>query len=75
LSDARIEAIAKATGLDTAGLSSADIVNEINANLSTARALRVSGTPTFVVGEQMLSGAVGYDALKAAVAKARTAKS
>lgn len=74
LSDDRIEATAKATGLDTSGLASADIVNEINANLATARALRVSGTPTFVVGDKLLSGAVGYAALKDAVAKARTSK-
>ncbi|MBL0022246.1 MAG: thioredoxin domain-containing protein [Sphingomonadales bacterium] len=30
-----------------------------------------NGTPTFVIGGQILEGAMGYDALKAAVAKAR----
>jgi protein-disulfide isomerase len=71
LADEKTDAVAAKLGLDIAGLSSADIVNEINANLATGRALRMSGTPSFVVGDQMLAGAVGYDALKAAVDKAR----
>jgi protein-disulfide isomerase len=74
LDDAKTDAVAAKLGLDTSGLSSADIVTEINANLATGRSLRMSGTPTFVVGDQLLAGAVGYDALKAAVDKARTAK-
>lgn len=44
---------------------------EIDANRGLARPLSISGTPTWVVGDQVLSGAVGYDALKAAVAAAR----
>lgn len=75
LSDERMDAAAKAVGVDTAGLDSADIVNEINANLATGKSLRMSGTPTFVVGDQLLSGAVGYAALKDAVDKARSTKS
>lgn len=71
LDDAKTNAVAAKLGLDAAGLDSADIVNEINANLTTARALHMTGTPTFVVGDQLLAGAVGYDALKDAVAKAR----
>jgi protein-disulfide isomerase len=74
LDDSKTDAVAAKLGLDTAGLSSADIVNEINTNLATGRSLRMSGTPTFVVGDQLLAGAVGYDALKAAVNKARVAK-
>lgn len=71
LDDTKTDAVAAKLGLDTAGLDSADIVNEINANLATGKALRMSGTPTFVVGDRMLAGAVGYEALKAAVDKAR----
>ncbi|MBA2933325.1 DsbA family protein [Sphingomonas sp. CGMCC 1.13654] len=74
LDDGKTDAVAAKLGLDTAGLDSADIVNEINANLTTGRALRMSGTPTFVVGDQLLAGAVGYDALKAAIDKARAAR-
>jgi len=74
LDDAKTDAVAAKLGLDLAGLSSADIVGEINANLATGRSLRMSGTPTFVVGDQLLAGAVGYDALKGAIDKARKAK-
>lgn len=74
LDDAKTDAVAAKLGLDLAGLSSADIVGEINANLATGRSLRMSGTPTFVVGDQLLAGAVGYDALKAAIDKARKAR-
>ena len=35
------------------------------------RAVNATGTPTFVVGDQVLQGAVGYEALKEAIAKAR----
>ncbi|MDQ1674744.1 MAG: hypothetical protein QOC98_3306 [Frankiaceae bacterium] len=44
---------------------------EIRTNYELVRALGGSGTPTFVVGDQMLQGAVGYDALKQAIAAAR----
>ena len=40
-------------------------------NFELARAIGATGTPTFVVGDQVLQGAVGYDALKAAIAEAR----
>lgn len=44
---------------------------EIEANRGLARPLSISGTPTWVIGDQVLSGAVGYDALKTAIAAAR----
>lgn len=44
---------------------------ELRKNQQLANALRATGTPTFVVGSRILQGAVGYDALKAAVAEAR----
>ncbi|KKW92360.1 MULTISPECIES: DsbA family protein [Sphingobium] len=44
---------------------------EIQSNIGLAQKLQASGTPTFVIGKQVLNGAVGYDALKAAVAAAR----
>lgn len=47
---------------------------EIESNLELARSLGASGTPTFVIGNQILNGAVGYDALKAAVEAARVRK-
>jgi len=61
-------------GLDAHAAESPAIATEIETNLETARALRLSGTPTFVVGDQLLAGAVGYQSLKDAVDKARAAK-
>jgi protein-disulfide isomerase len=47
---------------------------EVTRNGEMARAVGATGTPTFVIGDQVLQGAVGYEALKAAVARARTAR-
>jgi protein-disulfide isomerase len=44
---------------------------ELRKNFELARALNATGTPTFVVGERVLQGAVGYEALKQAIAEAR----
>lgn len=63
-----------AAGLDAHSADSPAIAAEIATNLETARALRLSGTPSFVVGNQLLAGAVGYQGLKDAVDKARAAK-
>ena len=45
---------------------------EIEKNLELGRALGISGTPSYVVGDRILTGAVGYEALKEAVSAART---
>jgi protein-disulfide isomerase len=47
---------------------------EIASNIDLARTLGLTGTPSFIVGDKVLSGAVGYDALKQAVAEARAQK-
>ncbi len=47
---------------------------EISNNLNVAQQLRISGTPSWVIGSKLLSGAVGYDELKAAIAAVRKAK-
>jgi protein-disulfide isomerase len=46
---------------------------EVEKNVGLGRALGLTGTPSYVVGNKILSGAVGYDALKAAVDEARKA--
>jgi protein-disulfide isomerase len=53
---------------------SAEARAEIARNIELARTIGASGTPTFVIGDQVLQGAVGYDALKAAIAAARGAR-
>ncbi len=66
-----IERIAKGLGIDLAFASDPAVQAEINTNLNLARPLQITGTPAWVVGDRVLSGAVGYDALKEAVAAAR----
>ena len=44
---------------------------ELAKNHEIATALGASGTPTFIVGDKVLQGAVGYEALKEAIAEAR----
>lgn len=51
--------------------ASAEVNAEIERNLAMMQQIGFNGTPTFIVGDQMLEGALGYDALKAAVEKAR----
>lgn len=50
------------------------IAQEIDKNLGIARKLGISGTPTFIVGNRIISGAVGYEELKKAVSEARKAR-
>ena len=47
---------------------------EIENNYRMASALGASGTPLFVIGNQVINSAVGYEALKDAVAAARATK-
>jgi protein-disulfide isomerase len=58
------------TGVGREG-ETADGHAELSRNFELARALNATGTPMFVVGDQVLQGSVGYDALKAAIAAAR----
>jgi protein-disulfide isomerase len=47
---------------------------EIDKNYRLAGQLGATGTPLFVVGNQVINSAVGYEALKEAIARARAAK-
>ena len=58
------------TGVAREG-ETADSRAELSQNAELFRQLATAGTPTFVVGNQVLEGAVGYDALKQAIAAAR----
>lgn len=74
-SDASIQLAARKAGLDMAraqsDANSDGVAAEIEANLAMMQKLGVGGTPTFIVGDQIMEGALGYDALKQAVATAR----
>jgi protein-disulfide isomerase len=70
---ASIESAARAAGLDLERArrftQDPKVKAEIEANLAHARDLRLEGTPAWVVGEQLLTGAVGKDALAKAIAE------
>ena len=70
---AKLAAVGEAVGL-AAGRPSVEIDREIESNVALARTLGLTGTPSFVVGDRLLMGAVGYEALKKAVAEARAKK-
>lgn len=73
--EASIAAARRRAGLDAArtesDLADPAIDAEIAGNIELARRLQLSGTPVFVVGDQILEGAVGYDRLQEAVEEAR----
>jgi protein-disulfide isomerase len=57
-----------------ADLNSADLRREIESNLALGRALGLTGTPSYIVGNRIISGAAGFDELTKAVAEARAAE-
>ncbi len=68
------ESIARASqfaGIPPNPIESQDIEAELKKNYDLAGALGATGTPLFVVGNRVLNSAVGYDALKKAIADAR----
>lgn len=69
-----LAAVRKEIGLDKAAVANPAVDQELTKNLQLQRQLDLSGTPAWVVGNKVLVGAVGYDALKAAIAEARAAK-
>lgn len=72
---ATIKAANARAGIDTTRATAAArtdrVATEIAGNLALARQLGATGTPTWVVGDQVLSGAIGFEGLKKAVAEAR----
>ena len=61
----------KAAGLTTPVQPSPEAEAELKRNFQLAGALGATGTPLFVVGNRVMNSAVGYAALKKAIADAR----
>lgn len=70
-----IAAAAASAGLDLAEArrvaDSGEIAGELRRNLAFAGRLGIQGTPAWVVGDRLLSGAVGRDRLEQAIDEAR----
>jgi len=75
---ARAMAVAKEIGLDTAriekDLASPEIKATINENMKLAEDMDMNGTPSYVIGKQIVIGAVGLDGLKEKIGMARCGK-
>lgn len=78
LNASSIEDAAQKAGLDKARLKEAQrsetVRTEISTNLQLQQALQLTGTPSWVIGDKVLNGAVGYDELKKAIAEVRAQK-
>jgi protein-disulfide isomerase len=78
VSDATIDAALTKAGLDAkairARIKPAEVDAELGKTTELQRSLNLTGTPSWVVGDQVIIGAVGYDDLKKAIAKARAGK-
>jgi protein-disulfide isomerase len=66
-----LAAASRAAGLQIPIALTADAEAELNRNFKLAGQLGATGTPLFVVGNKVMNSAVGYDALKKAIADAR----
>lgn len=68
-----VDEIAKSVGLDLDRLhkdmESPDVLQALDRNLELGRALNVTGTPGFVIGNQIISGASSVDDLKKYIAE------
>lgn len=75
LDPASIAAAAQASGLDMERArkvaASAPVAAELERNVALAQKLGFGGTPSWVAGDQLISGAVGMDRLAEAIAAAR----
>lgn len=68
-------ALAKSMGLDMAriqkDMAGADVLGTITGNTQLAERLGMTGTPAYVVGNEVISGAVGLPTLQQAIENAR----
>ena len=75
---ARALAAAKEAGLDMAklekDLSSPEVRATLEENLKLAESLGMNGTPSYVIGKQVVIGAVGAEALREKISNARCGK-
>jgi protein-disulfide isomerase len=67
--------VAERIGLDVeqlkADMQHPDVSAVIDRNMRLAAALGIQGTPAFFIDDQMIAGAVGYDALAQVIGKVR----
>lgn len=76
---ARALAAAKEAGLDMARIEkdmvSPEVRETLQESLALSQEMGINGTPSYVVGDKVMVGAVGFDRLKQAISEARCGKS
>ena len=75
MTEERVLAIADDVGLDSDAIEKAmirpEVNKEIQRNLKLAAELNITGTPTYIIGRELVPGAVSFEDLKGFVAEAR----
>lgn len=66
-----INAAAQAASIPPQPQADPLVESELKRNFTLAGELGATGTPLFVIGDKVMNGAVGYDALRDAIARAR----
>ncbi len=78
ITDALLEKVAKDAGLDVAkakvDAEGTEILIQIEKNRTLATQMGISGTPAFVIGQEIMAGVATADQLKAKIADVRKAK-
>ena len=59
------------SGIAAPVATSAEVTNELAGNVALAKELGITGTPAWIVGDKLLIGAVGRQALETAIAETR----
>ena len=75
LTESKVMDVADKSGLDIRALKVAmqapDIQEAMEKNLQLANALKINGTPAFIVGDELVPGAVDFTSLQRLIKKAR----
>ena len=75
LDEASVLALAKEIGLDQARLradmAKPEVMAQVERNRALARDLGIRGTPAFVIGDEIVPGAIDIDTMRQLVARAR----
>lgn len=75
LTNSKVMETAKSLGLDIEKLKTdmeaEDVKKALQTNYALAQSLGITGTPAFIIGDEVVPGAIGLDQLKALIAEAR----
>ncbi|MGE4248543.1 MAG: DsbA family protein [Parvibaculaceae bacterium] len=75
IDEAVADQVAEASGLDVkklkADMEAEEVAQVITRNMQLADTLKIQGTPAFIIDETVIPGAVGFEALAAAVKQVR----